>query len=58
MLSNSFSIFTASIIIAGMMTVWDDSASDCKNTTFFGDNEENCCCNNLPPQKIEIAASS
>jgi len=40
MLVNSSSKFTAPIIIVGMMTILDDSTSDCENTTLFGDDAE------------------
>jgi len=40
MLATASSKFTSPIIIAGMMTFWDDSASNCEKTTFFGDDAE------------------
>jgi len=40
MLANSSSKFIEPIIIAGMMTVWDDFASDYEKTIFFDDDAE------------------
>ena len=55
MLANSSSKLTAPTIIAGMMTVRDDSASDYGRVALLGDDH---CCNNLPLQKMEISPSS
>jgi len=36
MLANYSSRFTAPIFMASVMTIYDDSASDCEKMTFFG----------------------